>query len=259
MTPGIVTISGVIGLLVGSFLNVVAWRVPRGESVNRPRSHCPACGSLIVWYDNVPVVSWLVLRGRCRRCAAPISVRYPAVEAATAALWALTAAAVGPHADLPAHLVAVAGLFVLAIIDVEHLRVPDRVLVPTLVLTAAGLLAAAAVDDRWADLARAGAGAALGFGALAVIHLVEPEGMGFGDVKLAALCGLLLGWHGLAHVVVGLYGGFVLGAVVGVTLVAAGRRQLGRHLPFAPFLAAGTVAVALWGDPLARALRDLFG
>ncbi|HEV8296778.1 MAG TPA: prepilin peptidase [Acidimicrobiales bacterium] len=253
-----VVVAAVLGLVIGSFLNVVVARVPLGQSVVRPASHCFSCGTVLVWRDNVPIASWIVLRGRCRTCRTPISARYPVVEAGCAALFALVALRVGAHWDLPAMLVAAAGLLALSAIDLDTKRLPDRVVFPTLLGTAALLVLAAAVDDRWDDLGRAGVGAVIGFGALFVIHVVRPDGMGFGDVKLAALCGLVLGWYGLTEVVVGLYAGFVLGAVIAVVLMAFGRTGFGKTIPFGPFLAAGTVLVVLAGAPLADAIRDFW-
>jgi leader peptidase (prepilin peptidase)/N-methyltransferase len=247
-----------LGLLVGSFLNVVIVRVPSGRSVVQPASHCQECGTPLAWHDNIPVLSWLVLRGRCRRCGTSISARYPLVEAACAVLFAAMAVRIGWEPELAAFLVASAGLLALAVIDLDTTRLPDRVVFPTTALTAVLLVVAAAVGDDWSSLGRAGLGALIGFGSLFVIHLVSPKGMGFGDVKLAFLCGLVLGWWGLADVVLGLYGGFVLGAVVGVTLVAVDRARFGRAIPFGPFLAAGTLLMVLFGDPLADAVRRAF-
>ncbi len=259
MTTGVVVVlSAVYGLVIGSFLNVVIARVPIGESVVKPASRCPKCATPLRAYDNIPVLSWLLLGRKCRTCRTPISVQYPAVELGTAVVFTLTACRIGPHADLPAHLVAVAGFVALSVIDVQTKRLPDLVVFPSIVLTALGFVATALIDDRSGDLGRAGIGAAAAFGALLVVHLVRPDGMGFGDVKLALLCGLVLGWHGLADVVVGIYGGFVLGAIVGVALIASGRVRRGVTIPFGPFLAAGATLAVLFGGSLADGLRDLF-
>jgi leader peptidase (prepilin peptidase)/N-methyltransferase len=253
----IVAASVAVGLLVGSFLNVVIARVPAGESVVHPPSHCPKCGTELAPYDNIPVVSWLLLRARCRTCRAPISARYPLVEAGTALAFGVVAARIEWEPELAAYLVATAGLTALACIDIDTKRIPNVILYPLTAAVAALLVIAAAVDDRWDDLGRAGIGAAIGFGALFVIHFVRPDGMGFGDVKLAFLCGGLLGWFGLAEMVVGLYGGFVLGAVVGVVLIASKRASFGRTIPFGPFLVLGTMLTVIAGGPAADAMRDL--
>ena len=259
MTTGlVVALSAVYGLVIGSFLNVVIARVPVGESVIKPASRCPKCATPLRAYDNIPVLSWLLLGRKCRSCRTPISVQYPAVELGTAVVFSLVAWRIGAHADLPAHLVAAAGFVALAVIDLQTKRLPDRVVFPSVALTAIGFVAAAMIDERFGDLGRAGIGAAAAFGALLVVHLVRPDGMGFGDVKLAALCGLVLGWHGLADVIVGIYGGFVLGAVIGVALMAFGRVRRGVTIPFGPFLAAGTMLAVLAGNGLADRLRDLF-
>lgn len=257
MTAALALVAGVLGLLIGSFLNVVIARVPAGESVVSPPSHCPSCDTPIAPRDNIPVLSWLLLRGRCRACAVRISPRYPLVEAGTAALFASTAWSVGPHADLAAHLVVVASFVALSLIDLDTKRLPDVIVLPAFAATTVLLAVAALVDDRWPDLGRAGLGAAIGLGLLGLIHLVAPRGLGFGDVKLAGVCGLLLGWHGLADVVLGLYGGFVLGAVVGGALIALGRARFGRSIPFGPFLAAATLLTALVGGPVADRVREL--
>jgi leader peptidase (prepilin peptidase)/N-methyltransferase len=258
VSPMIVALAVVVGLCVGSFLNVVASRVPHGRSIVSPPSACPECGTPISPRDNVPVLSWLVLRGRCRSCGVRISPTYPLVEAGCAVLWGITAARLDHDVALVGYLIAVSALLVLAVIDIEHHRLPTPIIWTATALTAATFALAAAVDDRWADFGRAVAGAAIGFVALLLIHLVSPKGMGFGDVRLAALCGLLLGWMGLVYVPLGLYGGFVLGAIVGVALIAVKRAKFGRAIPFGPFLVAGTLLMVLVGGPLADAVRDTF-
>jgi leader peptidase (prepilin peptidase)/N-methyltransferase len=258
VTAFVVVVATVMGLLIGSFLNVVIGRVPNGESIVQPPSHCPKCGTTLRAYDNIPVLSWIVLGRKCRTCRAPISAQYPLVEAGTAVLFALVAWRVGAHADLPALLIAAAAFVSLSVIDLQTKRLPDLVVFPSLAMTAVGLVAAAIIDDRFGDLGRAGIGAAIGFGALFVIHVAKPNGMGFGDVKLAALCGLVLGWFGLADLAVGLYAGFVLGAAVGVALMVVGRVRRGVTIPFGPFLAAGTMLTILALGSWADWLRDLY-
>jgi leader peptidase (prepilin peptidase)/N-methyltransferase len=248
----------VLGLLIGSFLNVVIHRVPAGESVVHPGSRCPACGTQLAWRDNVPIFSWLLLRARCRSCGVRISARYPLVEAGCAVLFAAMAARIGWEPELAAYLVASAALLALAVIDLDTKRLPDVIVLPTAAATTVLLAAAAVVDDQWGDFGRAVLGGLLGFGVLFAVHLARPDGLGFGDVKLALVCGLLLGWFGLADVALGLYGGFLLGAIVGLVLIAIGRARFGRAIPFGPFLVIGTLAMVLAGEPLADAARDLF-
>jgi leader peptidase (prepilin peptidase)/N-methyltransferase len=258
MTTLTIVLCGALGLLIGSFLNVVIARVPIGESIVRPPSHCPTCNTTLRAVDNIPVVSWIALRGKCRTCGTAISRRYPLVELLTAVVFAALGARFGPHADLPAHLVAGAAFVALSFIDIDTKRLPDRLVFPAFLSTYALLLAAALVDNRAGDFGRATIGAAVGFGALLLVHLVRPDGMGFGDVKLAALCGLVLGWQGVADVILGLYFGFVLGALIGGTMLVTKRAERGKTIPFGPFLAAGTLIFVIGLGPLADVARDWF-
>lgn len=241
---------GALGLIVGSFLNVVIWRVPRKESVVRPASRCPGCEAPIRPLDNVPVLSWLWLRGRCRHCGIRIPFRYPLVELGSGVLFGAMAWHFQATWPLAAYLVMVATLLAIAVIDLEHYIVPNRILLPALVVSFPLLALAALVDGNWDDLARAALGAVAGFVSLLVIHLISPRGMGMGDVKLAFMLGLFLGWISWGRVVLGLFLGFLLGAFAGVALIAAGIRSRKEALPFAPFLAAGTVVTVLWGRPI---------
>jgi leader peptidase (prepilin peptidase)/N-methyltransferase len=246
----LVAICAVFGLLIGSFLNVVVWRVPRGESVVRPGSHCPGCDAPIGPLENIPVLSWLALRGRCRHCGMRISVRYPLVELANAALWVGMALHFGAAAELPAYLALASGLLALALIDLDTFLLPNKVLYPTGFVVGALLVGAAAVDDQWNDLARAALGGAAAFVVFLVIHLISPRGMGFGDVRLSFVLGMALGWLSWGHVYLGLFLGFVLGAVIGVLLIATGLRTRKDHVPFGPFLVAGTFIAIFAGTQL---------
>src|SRR5437879_5667724 len=199
MTAVVAVACGVLGLAVGSFLNVVVYRVPRKESVVRPRSHCPKCGTQLADKDNVPVVSWLALRGRCRTCGEPSSVRYPLVELATGGLFVAAGLRFGADWALPAFLVFFASLLAVSLIDLEHYIIPNRIVYPTLFAGVALLFLAAAADGNWKALERSVIGAAGFWGVLLVVHLVSPRGMGFGDVRLAAVLGLFLGWLGLRY------------------------------------------------------------
>jgi leader peptidase (prepilin peptidase) / N-methyltransferase len=257
--PWLLFLLAVLGLCVGSFVNVVVWRAPRGMSVNRPPSHCPHCETRLRPIDNVPVVSWLALRARCAHCGEPISARYPLVEAACGALFVAAGLRFGPSFVVAPYAVAFAGLLALSLIDVDTRRLPNRVLYPTGVAAGALFVAAAALEGEWGALGRAGIGAVAGFAALLVVHLAVPHGMGFGDVRLAGLLGGLLGWLGLAYVPFGLLAGFFLGAVYGVALLAAGRATRRSKVPFGPFLAAGAVALILVGGPFVDWYLGLLG
>jgi leader peptidase (prepilin peptidase)/N-methyltransferase len=249
MTALVVAGCGLLGLLVGSFLNVVIHRVPRKESVVRPRSRCPGCGTTLAERDNIPVVSYLLLRGRCRTCEEPISARYPLVEVLTGVAFATVGARFGVDWAVPAFLVLAAGLLAVSAIDLEHFLVPNRILLWTLALGVPLLVVAAATDHRWVDLRSAAIGAAVGFGLLLVINLINPRGMGMGDVKLAGVEGLFLGFLGIGHVLLGLFLGFLLGAVGGLLLIATGLRSRRDHVPFAPFLSGGALLAVLIGSP----------
>ena len=241
---------GAVGLAIGSFLNVVIHRVPKGESIVRPRSRCPSCGTEITPRDNVPVLSWLALRGKCRHCGEPISPRYPLVEFLTAALFVLTAARFGIRPELPAYLVFVAADVALAAIDLDTFTLPRKIVWP-LFGTSVVLLAIAAVVDGDVDHARdAAVGSAIAFGVLFLVHVISPRGMGFGDVRLAAVLGLFLGWLELGAVAVGLFLSFLLASVVGVALIVAGRRGRKDRIPFGPFLLAGTYVAFFVAKPL---------
>jgi len=243
----VIVVAGVFGLLIGSFLNAFAYRLPLGISVAHGRSFCPVCTTQIRAVDNVPLVSWVVLRGRCRACGAPISWRYPLVEALTAALFAAVAAVTGPSPVLPLQLLFVAALVLVGDIDIAEQIIPDAIVLPVAVV---GLIGMTALDPggghRWVWLV-SGLGAA-GFllaAGLVYERLRGVEGMGMGDVKLALCMGFFLG----AAVIPALFMGFIAGALIGVVLVARGRGSQ-TALPFGPFLAMGAVVALLYGDRL---------
>ena len=250
MTGPLAVLCFLLGLAVGSFLNVVIHRVPRRESVVAPRSRCPGCGTQLATRDNIPVASWLLLRGRCRACQEPISPRYPLVELLTGALFAVTAVRLGADWALPAFLVVVAGLIAISAVDLERFIVPNRILYPTLFIAAPLFVIAAVVDDDLTSLRTAAIGGLLAWGLLLVIHLISPKGMGFGDVRLAGLAGMTTGWLSVGHVLVGLFLGFLTASAVGVGLIALGLRGRKDKLPFGPFLAAGAFLAIVFGDPI---------
>jgi leader peptidase (prepilin peptidase)/N-methyltransferase len=241
---------GVIGLCVGSFLNVVIHRVPQKESVVRPRSHCPSCDAAIADRDNIPVLSWLLLRGRCRSCGARISLRYPLVELGTGALFVAAAVRLGATWQLPAFCVFFASLLAISVIDLDHYIIPNRVIYPTLAVTVPLLVLAAAADGSWGLLRNAAIGGVGGFAVLLAIHVAMPRGMGFGDVRLAGVIGMMLGWLGLRYLFLGLFLGFLLASLIGIGLIAARLRTRKDAVPFGPFMAMGAVLAVLWGQPI---------
>ena len=243
-----VILVGLIGLAVGSFLNVVIYRAPRGESLIRPRSHCPRCGTEIENRDNVPLLSWVLLRGKCRHCREPISARYPLVELATALLFLATAWRLGLSWELPAYLAWLAGLLALALIDLELLKLPRSVVYVTMLLTSALLVVASAATHDWHRLLVGALAAIAWFVLFFAMNFASPRILGFGDVRLAPLLGLALGWLGVGHVIVGFFLANLLGAIIGITLIAAGKIKRDQPVPYGVFLAAGAM-VALFAGP----------
>ena len=232
--------AGLLGAIIGSFLNVVIHRLPRGESLLSPPSSCPGCATEIKPYDNVPVLSWLVLRGRCRACGASISARYPAIELLTGVAFAAVVAVRGVEPQLLLELPFIAILVAVAGIDLEHHIIPNRIVVPAAVWAVVAALIVGV--SHLPELLVAGAGAFL---ALLLAALAYPGGMGMGDVKLAGVMGLYLG----LSVVPGLLTAFVAGSAVGIAVVAAsGDRK--RGVPFGPFLALGGFVAVLAGPEL---------
>jgi leader peptidase (prepilin peptidase) / N-methyltransferase len=249
----IILLAAVVGLCIGSFLNVVIYRVPRGESVVRPSSHCPGCNQPIATRDNVPVVSWLLLRGRCRRCGERISARYPAVELLTGVLFAaVTARFINDQPwALPAFIYLAAVGVALAAIDLDVHRLPDVFTLPSYVVMGALLLLPAVADDRWASYGRGWLGALALLGFYFLLRLLYPAGMGLGDVKLAGVLGLSLAWLGWRVLLVGGFLGFLLGGVAGIVLMLAGRAGRKSKVPFGPFMIAGSLIAVLAGHEIA--------
>jgi leader peptidase (prepilin peptidase) / N-methyltransferase len=237
-----VVLAGIVGAVVGSFLNVVIHRLPRGESLVHPRSRCPSCGTQIAEYDNVPIVSWLVLRGRCRHCGAPISPRYPLVELLTALTFAAVVLVRGFDNDLILELPFVAALIALAGIDFDHKLLPNKIVYP---LAAYGLIATLLVDrDDLVENLVSGAGA---FAFLLAAVIAYPRGMGMGDVKLAGAMGLYLG----AAVIPALLVAFLSGSVAGIVILAReGAAARKKAIPFGVFLALGGIVGVLAGPEL---------
>jgi leader peptidase (prepilin peptidase)/N-methyltransferase len=236
------------GLALGSFLNVVAARLPERRSVVRPRSACGACGTAIAWYDNVPLLSYLLLRGRCRSCRARIGIVYPAVELATAGLLAGCVVAFGPSLRALAAAVLCAALVVVTATDLSHRIVPNRVVLPAAAVVLA-LMTAGEPSPEWA-IAAVGAS-----GFLLAAALAYPGGMGMGDVKLALLMGAALGRTVTVALLLGMIAALLPSVVL---LIRHGVKARKMAIPFAPFLALGSVIALFGGDALVRAYLALF-
>lgn len=245
-----------LGLAIGSFMTVAIHRIPEKGSLVTPRSRCPSCGAQIRAADNVPVVSYLLLRGRCRSCGARISPFYPLIELATAALVVGAAVAFASiwQAAIAAALLAL--MPAIAVIDIRHRIIPNRLVYPSLVGFAALILAGWLLSEDVDGLS-----AAIGFlaygGGLLLIALISPRGMGMGDVKLAALVGLALGGIGLGLVGVAAGLGILLGGLAAMVALAAGAGRKGA-LPYGPFIAAGAVLAVFFGRGIAEAYLGLF-
>ena len=244
-------LAGLFGLLLGSFLNVVAYRLPRGESLAFPGSHCPSCETPIKPYDNVPVLSWLLLRGRCRSCRSAISGRYPLVEAATAVLLVAVVLAKGADSDVWLGLAFALLLVPVTLIDLDHRIIPNKLMLLGAVVSVSLVLLTDPDSITEHVIAAAGAG-----GFLLVAALAYPAGMGMGDVKLAAVMGLFLGRNVGPAMLVAL----VAGSVVGALIIARKGAQEGRKtaIPFGPYLAFGGLVGLFAGDQIVDWYLDTF-
>jgi leader peptidase (prepilin peptidase)/N-methyltransferase len=256
-SPAFETTALLLGLVVGSFANVCIHRLPRRQSVVAPPSRCPSCGALIRARDNVPVVSWLVLRGRCRSCQASISPRYPAVEAANGLLWLALAVLRGPRAQTFVAMALVTALLVLSLIDLEHQLLPDAITLPGVAAgLAASFLPGSPVRPLAALLAAAGGWLAFAAVAKGYQRVRGVEGLGQGDWKMAAMLGAFLGWQPLLLTVLL---ASVAGTLVGLGAVALRGRDLRHALPLGTFLGAAGVATVFFGDALLAWYRGALG
>lgn len=240
----IVMTVAIFGLVIGSFLNVVIARLPEGRSLLWPPSSCSACGAGIAWRDNVPLVSFVALRGRCRACRSRISRRYPLVEAATAALFVAAYLAFGVTLEGLVAAALLGGLLAITVIDLERQIIPDAITLPGILAGVVANLATGRVPP--VDVAL---GITVGAGLFLVIILASRGGMGGGDMKLGAMLGAFLGWKVLLLAV---FLAVLAGGVVAVALIALGRRGRKDAIPFGPFLAAGGAAGLFWGEGVVR-------
>lgn len=258
--PIMITAAGLLGLIVGSFLNVVIHRVPRGESLVRPGSHCPHCDHPVRPRHNIPLVSWLALRGRCADCAHPISVRYPLVELLTGVVFAAVTARLvdlGMLEALPAYLFFAAIGIALTVIDLDVMRLPNAIVYPTYVVLTALLTFASLIEGSTEPLARAAIGATALFAFYFVLVIINPVGMGFGDVKLAGVIGAVLGYLSYPALVIGAFAAFVIGGLIGAALILLRHASRKTAIPFGPSMVAGALIAILASAPLADAYTHL--
>jgi leader peptidase (prepilin peptidase)/N-methyltransferase len=245
-SPLLVFLAGVFGAMLGSFLNVCVFRLPLNRSVVRPRSHCPSCEASIAWYDNIPLISWLALRARCRRCGAPISIRYPLVELAVAVIWALCVQLLGPTPSALAAALFLTILLGITLTDADHMIIPDEFSLGGLGAGLALSLVPGGISPLHSLL-----GAALGYGLLWLAaelgkRWAGRDAMGGGDLKMMAMVGSFLGWRGVVATV---FLGSLVGAIVHLPSLL--RRERHKEVPFGVFLAIGAAASLLAGDRLA--------
>ena len=275
MVGALAGVAGVFGSLIGSFLNVVIFRLPAGRSIVAPSSACGSCGGRIRPWDNVPVLSWLWLRGRCRDCAAGISIRYPLVEMGTAVSFAIvtwwvlsggvvaatgsTSATGGLLVMLVAFLYLASVSVALAMIDLDTHTLPNRIVLPAYPVAAVLLAGGALLTGSPGRLVTALVGAAVLFGLYLILALAYPGGMGLGDVKLAGLLGLYLGWLGWSPLAVGAFSAFLLGGLFSLVLVITRKANRKSGIPFGPWMLAGAWVGIFGGEVIAIRYLSLFG
>jgi len=242
----------VLGLVIGSFLNVVIYRVPRQESIVFPGSHCPKCNRALKARHNVPVLSWLVLRGRCSSCHSKIGARYPLVEAGTALLFAAVTLRFGLSVALPAYLFLAAIGITLAMIDFDARRLPDSIVLPSYVVAVLLLMPAGAVDAAWWPAVRGLIGAITLSAIYFALALAYPAGVTFGDMKLAGLLGLYLGWLSWAAILIGAIGGLFIGGFGGTALNAVRSRDGSLAIALGPCMAVAAGAALFLTAPISN-------
>lgn len=266
-------IAGVFGLAIGSFLNVVIYRVPIGKSLAYPASACPNCGSGIHAYDNVPVVSWFALGGKCRSCRTPISARYPLVELGTGLLFFVIALPIAAHLaateptvnavasslTLVAYLYLAAISVALAFIDIEHHKLPNVIVLPSYGVGIVLLGTAALLTGDIGQLARTGIGMAAMAVAYFALAMIKPGAMGFGDVKFAGVLGLFLGFTGWGALIVGSLSAFFVGGIFGLVLIVLRKSTRKSGIPFGPWMALGAWIGILFGNLIWTDYLSIFG
>jgi leader peptidase (prepilin peptidase)/N-methyltransferase len=260
IAPLVLAYAGLLGLAIGSFGNVVVYRLPVGRSLLAPASSCPHCDAPIRHRHNIPVLGWLALRGRCADCAAPISSRYPIVELTTGVLFVALTVRLGQLdlvPALPAYLYLGAAGVVLSLIDLDSHRLPNSIVLPSYAILAVLLTGGAAWQHDWMRLERALIGGAALFCFYLAVTLAYPAGMGFGDVKLSGLLGGMLAYLSWGTLLVGAFAGFVLGSVVGIAVIVIWGGTRKTLLPFGPFMISGALVGIFVGDLLARSYLRL--
>lgn len=241
-----------VGACVGSFLNVCIYRIPLEQSIILPGSHCPQCQKPIAWYDNIPILSYFILRGKCRSCGASFSARYAVVELLTAILFLLIWLRYGVSPVTPIYFVAVSGLVLASFVDLDHMIIPDRVSIGGMML---GLVLSAffpvlhGQEGSWSGLMSSGSGLAIGFGSLWLVSVLgkwafKKDAMGFGDVKLLGAIGAFVGWRGVLMTVMI---SSLLGTMIGLAFIFGGKQEWQSKIPYGPYLALGAIIWMLWG------------
>jgi leader peptidase (prepilin peptidase)/N-methyltransferase len=238
----------VFGAIIGSFLNVLIWRLPRHENFITKRSHCPHCDAMIRWYDNIPMISYLILGGRCRHCKAPISAQYPLVEIATGLLFLVSFRLYGLSYHMALVDVIIAMLLVVTIVDFRHYIIPDMVTIPGIVIGLAFSLVNPLITPLESVIGLVAGGASLYLLAVLGDFLFKKESLGGGDIKLAAMLGAWLGWQ---NIIIVFFGGALLGLMFAIIQIARSKEMRAKRLiPFGPFLSLAAVIALFWGEKL---------
>lgn len=258
-TPMVVVFAVLIGLCFGSFANVVASRVPEGRSVVTPGSRCPNCCRSLGWWENIPLFSYVMLGGRCRSCVWKIPFRYFLTELLAGALFGAVAWKFGLTWRLPLLLTFTFTLLAITVTDLEHKRIPATIVWWSLAICVPLMVVAALSEGRPGAMGVAAAGAVAFSGALRIIHELNPKWMGFGDVRLALLLGLVLGFLGAKVLATGVMLSFIYGTVIGLLLIVGGKGEFGKAVPFGPYLALGAVTAMMLGDSAWAAYTRLLG